>query len=451
MGNCMDLNKVSYVLNNFYINLDKSFDLDNLDVFNDTILTTEQAVFMHEYYHYLVNITTFEGIRGFVLSFIDRVISVTNLLSLEGISAFPINRNNYQSCQYLCKYLSDIKRINDIDKVNRKLSIEVENSPGKRLHIKKMSIATQNLSCQFNGGLVKGGRSYFKVHTDDLIDSQQFSLSIGAIDEFLCASIDEFCFQNDLADNISIIKSRPFYPYSFFDEIIRFYNLTETLDVLDKIIISYSSLNSRNPVCTFVSLLSKIQRDKTNYLQSPEEFIVNNIGKNVTTSIHEIIEQIRARCMESFYQNKIHYSLALYHIYNTAILACEVLEKDFFFFIRPFMITNMNTDQGKRQFIKMYQHIRNSLPRPLIAIENKIIGENQPYSFGYGINIISAMTAVVDSLYEHRYAQNTSKIKFINHTIGNDCMYRLLENGTDSWNIALNQFGLLGKYLSANM
>ena len=61
------------------------------------------------------------------------------------------------------------------------------------------------------------------------------------------------------------------------------------------------------------------------------------------------------------------------------------------------------------------------------------------------------MTAVVDSLYEHRYAQNTSKIKFINHTIGNDCMYRLLENGTDSWNIALNQFGLLGKYLSANM
>lgn len=68
----IDLTKIKYYPDRFYICLD-GFDIDNLTTFiTDLQIGQEQSIFIHEYYHYLTNIATFSGIRQFNLNFCDR-------------------------------------------------------------------------------------------------------------------------------------------------------------------------------------------------------------------------------------------------------------------------------------------------------------------------------------------------------------------------------------------
>lgn len=75
----MDINKIKYYPDKFYICLD-GFDLDNLDTFtNDVTFSQQQAIYLHEYYHYLTNITTFAGLREFNLVFQDKIRIITRI------------------------------------------------------------------------------------------------------------------------------------------------------------------------------------------------------------------------------------------------------------------------------------------------------------------------------------------------------------------------------------
>ena len=452
----MDPKETFYQPNCFCISFDAPFNTDLLKTFNDSFLSIEQAAFLHEYYHYLNNITTFEGLRDFVLSFVDRVVSITNLLSLEGESAFPIKDNHYPSCEYLRKYLFDIKRIRAIDLVNRELSIQVSNSPSKRFRIHHLSKSRQTLSFEFEKIKIKGYRYYYKIHTEDLVFTRSFSLSIGAIDEFLSSSIDEFCFQNDLSDNKSIIGSRGFYPYQLFDEILDYYGLRDTVDTTHKIIIAYTALHSKNPACTFVRLLSRIQKNTEQFTKSPESFVQKyQKKKNYFKSLCDIQNHIFERYQEAEAQGKVFYAIALYYIRYFSLLAERAIENDFFFFIRPFLVNNIKSADGKKEFFQRYKKIRDTLPLPLVAFGKQITDSlnmktSDVFQYGEGFNLIVAMTEIIDSLYNSQIAKNGNGIRLLNHTIGNDKPEMLKSGSKDSWQIALNQFGLLGVYLTKN-
>ncbi|WP_395626950.1 hypothetical protein [Daejeonella sp.] len=57
--NDIDLTKIKYYPDRFYICLD-GFDTDNLTTFiTDLDIGQHQAVFIHEYYHFLTNMITF--------------------------------------------------------------------------------------------------------------------------------------------------------------------------------------------------------------------------------------------------------------------------------------------------------------------------------------------------------------------------------------------------------
>ena len=60
-----NINKIKYYPDRFYIGLD-GFDLTKLfEVSPDYTLSLQQAIFIHEYFHYLTNISTFQGVRSF--------------------------------------------------------------------------------------------------------------------------------------------------------------------------------------------------------------------------------------------------------------------------------------------------------------------------------------------------------------------------------------------------
>ncbi len=237
MGN-IDLTKIKYYPDRFYICLD-GFDTDNLTTFiTDLNIGQHQAIFIHEYYHYLTNITTFPGIRQFNLNFCDRFRLSTILTSKEGINAYPINANNFLNCKEDVAYWKSVSEIIDEDDIDYKLVEETENSPNKKFEIVSIQTVHKPMSVVVNGIQHNGARILINIETAGLLNIQSFNLKFGAIDEFLSSAIDEYLFENDLSDiDPSFLSQRPFYPYCFFDKLLAFYEIQRP-SAFEKILIA---------------------------------------------------------------------------------------------------------------------------------------------------------------------------------------------------------------------
>ena len=115
--NEIDLTKIKYYPDRFYICLD-GFDTDNLTTFiTDLNIGQQQAIFIHEYYHYLTNIATFPGIRQFHLNFCDRFRIITILNVKAGIKAYPIRDNSIPNCQDDVEYWNSVSEIINEDDI----------------------------------------------------------------------------------------------------------------------------------------------------------------------------------------------------------------------------------------------------------------------------------------------------------------------------------------------
>src|SRR5689334_12225650 len=126
------MDNIKYYPDRFYVRLD-DFDINNLTKFiTDLQLGQQRAIFIHEYYHYLTNITTFPGIRQFNLNFCDRFRLVTILETLAGLKAFPLQNNIRPDCREHIHYWNSIKAILDEDDIDMNLVEEVQNSINKK-------------------------------------------------------------------------------------------------------------------------------------------------------------------------------------------------------------------------------------------------------------------------------------------------------------------------------
>lgn len=276
----MNLHNIKYLADKYYINLD-GFDLNNLNNFaNDATFSQQQAIYIHEYYHYLTNITTFFGVRQFNCAFQDKVRLITILLKKAGLDAFPIETNTRADCAYEVEYWKSVDEILNLDDLDTDFYVKVMASPNKRFTITGHNRKLTSISAVKDGVLQKGGHSYYEIYIDGVPTVNKFNLSDGMIDEFLNRSIDEFLFEHNMADNCDVLRSQDFYPYQVYDELLHYFGF-DRVETRLKIMLTYFALHSFNPVVCLIETLEAIKSYGFEiFANNPEAFLLNRLQEN---------------------------------------------------------------------------------------------------------------------------------------------------------------------------
>lgn len=448
----MDLTKIKYYPDRFYICLD-GFDTDNLTTFiTDLNIGQQQAIFIHEYYHYLTNITTYPGIRQFHLNFCDRFRVITNLTFKEGINAYPINKNDKESCKELIKYWQDVSEIIDEDDIDYKLVKETQQSANKRFDIVSIQTVEIQKSFTIKGETINGGRKIVKIEIDGLINIQSFNLTYGAIDEFLSSAIDEYLFENDLSDiNPSFLSQRPFYPYGFFDKILSFYDIHRP-SAFEKILIAYFSLNSSHPPLKMIEILEKLKDGGSEeFQQNPEIFLTRHFSE--IPYYDAVLDQVNYFATETYNQGRVHISQALKYYYDKFYTSQKLKEKDFFYFIRPFFVTDENPIIRKQKFLLALSRIINQFTPPVILKDNVFRYVDKLTTFGESTMLILATYEIFESLKTEAIAKRPAylKAKYTFPDLDQDCdnFEKFLPPPIRGivFQLALNELNLFGPYL----
>ncbi len=408
--NEIDLTKIKYYPDRFYICLD-GFDTENLTTFiTDLDIGQHQAIFIHEYYHYLTNITTFPGIRQFHLNFCDRFRLSTILTSKEGINAYPINSNEFPNCKKEVEYWKFVSEMIEEDDIDYKLVEETENSPNKKFDIVSIEEVYKPMSVEIDGINYDGARILINIEISGLLNIQSFNLTFGAIDEFLSSAIDEFLFENDLSDiDPSFLSQRPFYPYCFFDKLLAFYEIQRP-SAFEKILIAYFSLNSFNPPVKMIEILAKLKDgDYDDFQNDPEKYLLYHFSE--TPQYEQVLNQIDEFAKETFNQGRVHISQALKYYYDKFYTAQKLKEKDFFYFIRPFFVSDTDVLRRKQKFILSLSRIINLFSPPVILKDNVFRYVDKLTTFGEATMLILATYEIFESIKTEQIANRSAKLK----------------------------------------
>ena len=447
----MDINKIKYYPDKFYICLD-GFDLDNLDTFtNDVTFSQQQAIYLHEYYHYLTNITTFAGLREFNLVFQDKIRIITRISAKAYLNAYPIISNDRPDCHNDIEYWKDAINIVDSEDINYKLAEEVDNSIDKKFKIVSINNVVIPMQCVVRDKLYNGGRIIYEINIDGLLLTNKFKLTIATLDEFLSSSIDEFMFQHDIADNCDVIRNRPFYPYGLFDELLNYYNIG-FLDALHKIMIVYCSLHSNNPTVAFVSILESISNDSDSFVADPQKFLLALADQSYLGRLSQMIKYEESFIKECEQHGRMNLRDTVCLLYQKSCIAYEHLKVDLFYFIRPFMVGNIDNSTGKMNLLNLFKKIKNEMAEPLILKDKRLIDGNTD-TYKNHLAMLIAIYEIMDSLYNNRIARRTprNKNRFLYpvETENDDLISNFPETTplTHTWHVALNELGLYGEYL----
>lgn len=406
----IDLTKIKYYPDRFYISLD-GFDIDNLTTFiTDLEVGQKQSIFIHEYYHYLTNISTFPGIRQFHLNFCDRFSIITHLNVNAGLNAYPIKENTISNCADLVDYWKSVSEIIDEDDINYELVKETENSQNKRFEIVSIETVSKPMDVVDKGEEVHGERTFIKINIEGLVNFDSFNLTFGAIDEFLSSSIDEFLYENDLADiDARELNQRPFYPYGFFDKLMSFYEIQRPT-AFEKILISYFALNSSNPPVKMVEIMENLKNgDYETFQSNPEQYLKSEFSE--TPHYKTVLEGIRTFANLTGTQGRTHISQALKYYYDKFYMAQKLKEDDFFYFIRPFFISNLNDVRGKQKFLLELSRIINVFTPPVILKDKVFSCVDKLTTFGEATLLILATYEIFEGLNTNSFAKRPEYLK----------------------------------------
>lgn len=401
----MDENQYSsaaYYPDRFYINLD-GFDLQNLtDFLWDSNIGPSQATFIHEYFHYLTNITSFYGARQFHLNFCDRFRVVSNLLWLRGLDAFPIGKNEFEDCNHLITYWKNVINQIEEDNIDSELVSQIQTSANKNFDIKSVQKQTED----FLGGT----KTKVVIHISGLIMRDQFFLTSGAIDEMFSSSIDEFLLENDLSGvNPSFLSSRPFYPYNFFDKLLRTYGINRA-SAQEKITLLYLALSSTNPAVALIDILENVKEDGFEKFQSHPEKYLHDL-KSCFQRYDELLNAVLAFSNELENAGKYNLCQAVRYYYDKFLIARNFKEKDPLYFIRPFLVTSTDPESKQNRFLDALVRIFNVFNPPTI-LQNKVLYTfDKLTNFGESTALIIAVFEIFESLNTERIAKRPEYLK----------------------------------------
>ena len=443
------VNDIKYYPDRFYIRMN-GCDLDTLFVpQDDYTLSLDQAVFIHEYYHYLTNISTFQGVRSFHSAFCDLFRLVTILTYKRGLNAFPINSNDLDECAYEVNYWNDCNFIFREDSISESLVEETRNSPSRSFRI--LSIEKEKgkvFSVQMNGKVIQGQREHLAVKVEGLTQTNSFHLPIGALDEFLSASIDEYLFEKGLSNYKEIFNNRPFYPYRLFDEFLRYFKLQ--LGSRSKILIAYFAIHSQNPAVRFYDILERISQDGVTQIENdPCEYLERYFPLYFQYDC--LINEINKFIVEARTQNRKRSVSLLMYFQDRFITSITLLKKDPLFFVRPFMIDNLDVIDGRKEFWESFIQIKMCFPEPLF-IQEKDFQITRTDKKGAELTILAlAIYEIIESLEENKVAcrldHYKNKFNYPHGSDNSDDVTSFIDPPlTDEWHIALNELGLYQFY-----
>lgn len=444
------MDNIKYYPDRFYIRLD-DFDLNKLTTFITDLHPGQQhAIFIHEYYHYLTNITTFPGIRQFNLNFCDRFRLVTILAHQAGLDAFPLKDNTRPDCQEHIRYWSSVKAVLDSDDIDIGLAQEVNNSINKKFEITRVCKEEKRETWSVEGREVHGGRMRIKVEVGGLVNRDSFELTYGALDEFLSSSIDEFLFEKDIADvNIRLLNDRPYYPYRFFDDLLKFYGIGYP-SAFEKILIAYYALNSQNPPVVLIELLEGMREGGYEvFQQNPEAYLLERIKEPDMAGILAYTRSFSTQCFE---QGRIHIGQALRYYGDRFYIAHQLKREDFFYFIRPFFTPEAETMRYKQQFLLALAKIIQVFTPPLILKDGTFFYVDKLTTIGEATTHIIALYEIFESIKTHRIARRPGYLKEKYSFPERDPDCDDITKFTDppiygSYRLALNEVGLYRLYL----
>lgn len=452
----MNLSQIKYFPDKYYICLD-GFDLENLSTFtDDSNFTQQQAIYLHEYYHYLTNVTTFFGARQFNCIFQDRIRLVTILLAKNDIDAFPIKTNIQDNCKYEKSYWDSVQEILDFDDLDMDFVTKVENTPSKSFHIYNYSKEILPISVVCNGIEKSGYHIYYKFYVKDVLNADYFNLSDAMIDEFLCGSIDEFMFQHNLADSsvLSIIQERPIYPYRTFDKLLEFFNCNVyDIEPIHKILLSYFALHSANPIDALIRVLEQLSKNGyKEFIEQPEIYLKKCLEGNEINKYVTILNYEYDFIKECYKQGRKNLGDTMVLLYNIQEESVRMLKNDFFCFVRPFMINNVETDDGRIEFLNRFKEIRERMKEPIIVKNRKMVGADID-TFKNHLSMLIAIYEILDSLYVNQIATRlqSRKDKYAYPVESDHCDNIASFGGPpllDTWQVALNELGLYKVYLN---
>lgn len=452
----MDLTKIKYIPDRYYIRLD-GFDMGNLNVFaNDATFSLQQAIYIHEYYHYLTNVTTFFGAREFNVAFQDKVRLITRLTKKAGLDAFPINTNTLASCKSDIEYWKSIDELIELDDIDYNFMQKCHDNGSNRIDIIRYHKRHIPMAVQVGSETIRGAHLYYSFDVRGVKNAQSFRLSDGAIDEFLNASIDEFLFQHDLADNCDVLRSQPYFPYRAFDDIIRYFKVSDDMESKYKIIISYFALHAFNPIdCLVSTLLAIKQKGVKAFEQNPEQFLLDLLKGNELSLYANMLNYEKTYVDECLQAGRKNLADTMTLIYEKQYASYRLLRKDFFYFIRPFLVGDIESQHGRQEFLRLFNDIRTSLGEPILVQNRQMYGaDTDTYKNHLAFQIASY--EIIDSLTVNKIAKRIEnrKLKYSYPVETTDCdkignLPEITPNNplTETWHVALNDLGLYGLYI----
>lgn len=449
-----NLSNVKYYPDRFYISCGE-LDIHNLtSFFSDFEINEEHAAFIHEFYHYLTNITTFAGIRQFNLNFCDRFSLSTILTSKNGINAYPINENILDSCKEAVNDWNGILKTLELHDIDRKVIEETDKLPSKKFKVTNIEFITIPIEEIVNGKRIRGTETAVSIESIDLPLVKSFNLTFAAIDEFLSVSIDEFLVEKELSSvDYRGLSQRPFYPYLFFDELLSYYKLFP-FSAFEKILLAYFAVNSSNPPVALIKILQKLQNGGFNdFKDNPENFLKNNYV--IPERYNELLYCINCFSKETLKRNYKFVSKALNYFYNKFYCSKSIKDGDLFYFIRPFFSDNNSVDY-KIQFVTKLFKIFNDFTPPVFLKNNLLYSFNSEHDeIAELTTIIMATYEIFESLNKNQIAKRLDYLKKKYSFPDGDIDCDDIKKFTDppiygSFRIALNDLGLYELYLNMN-
>lgn len=390
----MDINKIKYYPEKFCIRFDGEDVHNIIKIEDDGKFSLELSCFLHEYYHYLTNTTTFQGIRAFNVSFQDKIRIITIIQNQCGLDGFPLFDNGFSSCSDLINYWKDIDKIITGDSALREICIEIENSPSKSVNIKNIEITNVALPVEIEEHLINGEREMVKFEVEG-IAKNIFYLPIAAIDEFLSSSIDELLFETGTVDNLQVLQSRPLYPYKFFDKILQFFNLSR-FDTKYKILIAYKALHGPNPSKNLIQIIENISKNQTLFCQNPIDFLDKICVTRECDLLNSVLAYLFKLIIECNQQKRYNLAKVSDIIYEKGILAQELLRNDPYYFVRPFIELDFYNASGREKYIEFIKDLMSKFDGFLQLRKKELVGAfTNPQK-----NLLAMMLAIYEILKE---------------------------------------------------
>lgn len=447
------LEDAKYYPDRFYINVN-GFELDNLTSFlTDLDVGKQQGIYIHEYYHYLTNISTFAGTRQFVLNFCDRFRIVCNRAAFQGMSAFPLNSNKESLAEEDIKYWEEIGEILQEDDLDFDLAKEVSNSASKQFIIENVQKLTRKKEYIINGTKHEGARLIVNIKISGLVQRDSFDLSYSVIDEFLSSAIDEYLIEYEISDaNPGFLTQRPFYPYRLFDELLRYYGFNR-VSAFHKILILYVSIHSETPSVILIEILRAIKKDSYEvFEENPETYLEVFIKQSAR--YEAVLNQTAKFARETKELGKVHISQALFYYYDKFYSAQKFKEIDFFYFIRPFLVNENDKKKRRQKFMLCLARIINEFTPPIMLREKTLYQLDKITTFGEATLLIMATYEIFESLKTHQYAKRPNYLKkkydFPDNILDCDNENNFKMPPLKSiFQIGLNELGLYNLYLKS--